>query len=190
MMADNRCLLVRHGETEWSRSGRHTGRTDLPLLPEGVAQAERLVPVLKDRPVATVLTSPLLRARQTCALAGWGEVAEVDPDLAEWDYGDFEGLTTAEIRSERPGWDLFVDGALEGESAEDVGRRADRVIERVRRAPGDVACFAHGHLLRVMAARWIGLPASGGGSFALRPASLSELGWERQRPIIDTWNYR
>jgi broad specificity phosphatase PhoE len=188
MTADNRCFLVRHGETEWSRSGRHTGRTDLPLLPEGVAQAERLAPVLKERPWAVVLTSPLLRARQTSALAGWAEVAEVDPDLAEWDYGAFEGLTTSEIRSVHPGWDLFADGALEGESAEDVGRRADRIIARVRQAPGDVVCFAHGHILRVMAARWIGLPATGGGSLTLSPASLSELGWERERPVIALWN--
>jgi probable phosphoglycerate mutase len=117
-------------------------------------------------------------------------MAEVDPDLAEWDYGAFEGLTTSEIRSVHPGWDLFADGALEGESAEDVGRRADRIIERVRKAPGQVACFAHGHVLRVVAARWIGLPATAAGSFILSPAALSELGWERERPVIERWNCR
>ncbi len=190
MTADSQCTLVRHGETEWSRSGRHTGRTDLPLLPEGVAQAESLAPVLRDRPFAAVLTSPLLRARQTCTLAGWGEAAEVDPDLAEWDYGAFEGLTTSEIRNDHPGWDLFADGAPGGEAAEDVGRRADRIIERVRSAPGEVACFAHGHVLRVVAARWIGLPATAGGSFILGPAALCALGWERERPVIERWNCR
>jgi probable phosphoglycerate mutase len=190
MTPDDRCLLIRHGETEWSRSGRHTGLTDLPLLPEGEAQAEALAPVLGHRVFALVLTSPLLRARQTCERAGLGGVAEVDPDLTEWDYGEYEGLTTTEIRRQRPGWDLFTDGVPGGESPEDVGRRADRVIARVRAVTGDVACFAHGHVLRVLAARWVGLGATGGASLTLSPASLSELGWERERPVVRLWNSR
>ena len=161
-----------------------------PLLPEGEAQADALAPMLAGYQFATVLTSPLLRARQTCALAGLGEGAEVDPDLVEWDYGAYEGLTTAEIRRDHPGWDLFDDGAPGGRAADEVGRRVDRVIGRVRAVPGDVACVAHGHVLRVLAARWIGLAAAGGRSFALGPASVSELGWEREQPVIAVWNRR
>lgn len=189
-MAGHRCVVVRHGETEWSRSGRHTGRTDLPLLPEGEEQARGLRPRLGGAGFATVLTSPLTRARETCRLAGLGSGAVVVPDLVEWDYGLYEGLTTAEIRLERPGWDLFEDGAPDGESAEDVGIRVDRVIERVMAAPGDVACVAHGHVLRVMASRWIGLGASAARCFALDPASVSELRWESGQPIISRWNTR
>ena len=183
-------MVIRHGETEWSRTGRHTGRTDLPLLPEGEEQARALGLTLAGQPFTTVLTSPLIRARETCRLAGLGEGAVVDPDLAEWDYGSYEGLTTAEIRRERPGWDLFEDGAPGGERAEDVGRRVDRVIERVRAVPGDVACVAHGHVLRVMAARWAGLEAPAARSLALAPASLGELEWEREQPVISRWNLR
>ncbi|HVB93738.1 MAG TPA: histidine phosphatase family protein [Acidimicrobiales bacterium] len=184
----NRCFLVRHGETEWSLGRRHTGRTDLPLLPEGTVQAEALRPRLADLAVSRVLTSPLQRARETSRLAGLGDRAEVDPDLAEWDYGDFEGLTTAEILDQTPGWDLFTHGAPGGETAEEVGTRADRVIERVRAADGDVLCFAHGHLLRVLAARWLGLHPELGRCFSLDPASISILGWERLNPVVVLWN--
>jgi probable phosphoglycerate mutase len=189
-MTGHRCVLVRHGETEWSRTGRHTGHTDLALLPEGEAQIVRLAPLLAVFEFSSVLTSPLLRARQTGALAGLDERAEIDPDLVEWDYGSFEGLTTPEIRVDHPGWDLFDDGAPGGESATQVGIRVDRVIRRVRAAPGDVACVAHGHVLRVLGARWIGLPASSARAFALAPASVSVLGWEREQPVIAGWNRR
>ena len=187
-MTSHRCVLIRHGETEWSRNGRHTGRTDLQLLPVGEAQVTGLAPLLADFEFTTVFTSPLLRARQTSALAGLDGGAEVDPDLVEWDYGAFEGLTTPEIREGNPDWDLFDDGAPGGETADQVGIRVDRVIRRVRAAPGDVACVAHGHVLRVLGARWIGLPASSARSFALAPASLSVLGWEREQPVIAQWN--
>jgi probable phosphoglycerate mutase len=184
----HRCLLVRHGETEWSLNGRHTGRTDLPLLPGGEAQARSLRPKLGQYDLAAVLTSPLRRARETCALAGLGDRAETDPDLAEWDYGSYEGLTTEEIRRERAGWELFADGVPNGESAHDVGERVDRVIARVRAVDGDVACVAHSHVLRVMAARWIGLDPTGGRLFVLGPGGLSELGWDRDRAVVVRWN--
>ncbi len=189
-MSENnrRLLLIRHGETEWSRSGRHTGCTDLPLLAEGEAQARALRPRVAPFRSATVLTSPLRRARDTCDLLGLGDHAIVDPDLSEWDYGAYEGLTTAEIRAERPDWDLFDHGTPGGEDATDVGWRVDRVIARVRAAPGDVVCVAHAHLLRVVGARWIGLDPTGGRHFQLAPCSLSELGWERQQPVITSWD--
>ena len=183
-MTSHRCVLIRHGETEWSRNGRHTGRTDLALLPEGEAQVTSLAPTLTGFEFATVLTSPLLRARQTCALAGLDEGAEVDPDLVEWDYGTVEGLTTPDIRRGQPGWDLFEDGAPGGESADQVGVRVDRVIRRVRAVPGDVACVAHAHVLagaRRPLDRSAGVLAR---SFALAPASVSVLGWEREQPVI------
>jgi broad specificity phosphatase PhoE len=189
-MARHRCVLVRHGETAWSQNGRHTGHTDLPLLPEGEAQARALAPMLAGYDFTLVLTSPLLRARETCALAGLGDRAVIEPDLVEWDYGSYEGLTTAEIRRDRPEWDLFDHGAQGGESAEDVGRRVDRVIARVRAAPGPVACVAHGHVLRALASRWVGLAASSARRFGLAPASISELGWEREQAIISLWNRR
>jgi probable phosphoglycerate mutase len=183
-----RCVLVRHGETEWSLDGRHTGRTDLPILPEGEAQARALRLSLSDFSFTTVLTSPLIRARETAALAGLGEAAVVEPDLAEWDYGSYEGLTTARIREERPGWELFADGVPNGESAHDVAVRVDRVIDRVRALTGDVACVAHSHVLRVLAVRWIGLDPAVGRSLVLDPAAFSELGWERERPVMHSWN--
>lgn len=183
-----RCVLVRHGETAWSRSGRHTGRTDLHLLPEGEEQAKALGPALAPYAFTSVFTSPLLRARETCALAGLERGAVTDPDLAEWDYGAYDGLTTAEIREGRPGWDLFTDGAPGGETADQVAARVDRVIARVRAIDGDVACVAHAHVLRMFAARWIGLDPCGGRSFVLAPASLSELGWEREHPVVMSWN--
>jgi probable phosphoglycerate mutase len=184
-----RCVLVRHGETEWSLDGRHTGRTDLPLLPEGIEQARALRPALSTRTFATVLTSPLLRARETAELAGLGSGAVVDPDLAEWDYGAYEGVTTNQIRTERPGWELFADGVPDGETAGDVAARVDRVIARVRALPGDVACVAHSHVLRVLAARWIGLDPGVGRSLVLDPAAVSELGWDREHPVVLSWNW-
>jgi probable phosphoglycerate mutase len=184
------CFLVRHGETEWSLSHRHTGRTDLPLLPEGRTQAVGLQGRLVGHRFAAVLESPLLRARETCRLAAPEGPVEVDPDLAEWDYGAYEGRTTAEIRSERPGWDLFDDGAPGGEDVAAVARRVDRVIARVRSTEGETVCFAHGHVLRVLAARWAGWDPAAGRGLLLDPASLSVLGWERDQPVIAAWNLR
>ena len=179
-----RIVLVRHGQTEWSLSGKHTSRTDLPLTEEG-RRAARALP-LREREFALVLTSPRLRARETCALAGFE--CEVDEDLAEFDYGEYEGLTTKEIRASRPDWSLWSDGAPGGETAEQVGARADRVIARALAAGGDVAIFAHGHILRVLAARWLELPPQRGASFALDTAAVSELGFERENRVIWKWN--
>lgn len=182
--------LVRHGDTAWSESGRHTGRTDLPLLPEGEAEAVAvgrwLARAVPD-PVL-VLTSPLERAAETCRLAGYGDRAEACGDLVEWDYGDYEGQTTEQIRQERPGWTLWVDGVAGGESAADVGRRVDRVIERALGAGGEVILFSHGHLLRVLAARWVGLPPVGGRLLALAAAGVCELGWEHETQVVSCWN--
>jgi broad specificity phosphatase PhoE len=182
-----RLVAVRHGETEWSRSGRHTGRTDLPLLAEGRLEGQDVGRRMAGHEFALVLTSPLLRSRQTCEIAGFGGAEECD-DLREWDYGDYEGKTTDEIRGARPGWSLWRDGAPGGETAVDVGRRADRVIAAVRARSGDVLVFAHAHVLRVTAARWIGLPASSGALFTLAPASISVLGWEREVAVVARWN--
>jgi probable phosphoglycerate mutase len=181
-------FLVRHGATAWSRSGQHTGRTDVALLDDGRAEARSLAPVLAGHEFSLVLTSPLSRARETCALAGLGDRAEVMNDLIEWDYGEYEGLTTDEIRLGRPGWSLWVDGVPGGETVGEVGRRVDRVIETARAAGGDVICFAHGHVLRVLAARWVGLPPVGGRLLALEAAALSVLGWEREVPVLARWN--
>lgn len=181
-------VLARHGETEWSRSGRHTGRTDIPLTDEGREAARRLGTRLAGRGFALVLTSPLARARETCELAGLGDRAQVEPELREFDYGDYEGITTPEVRETRPGWDLWRDGAPGGERPEDVGVRADRVIARALEAGGDVALFAHGHVLRVLGARWIELRAEYGGRLAMSTASLSELGYERERRVVWLWN--
>ncbi len=181
-------VLVRHGTTEWSRTGRHTGRTEVPLEPEGEDQASALGAVLRGRSFSLVLTSPRQRALATCRRAGFEAVAEVTEDLVEWDYGDYEGRTTGEIRAECPGWDLWTHGVVGGETAADVGRRVDAVIERVRSVEGDALCFAHGHVLRVLAARWVGLPPVGGRVLALDAGSLSELGWERETPVIGRWN--
>lgn len=183
-----RCVLLRHGDTAWSRSGRHTGRTDLPLLPEGEEQVIVQRPRLAAYSFSLVLSSPLSRALRTCELAGLDESVEVDPDLLEWDYGAYEGRRTIDIREERPGWNLFDDGAPDGERASEVGARVDRVIARIRAVPGDVACVAHAHVLRVLAARWIGLDATGGRYFVLGPAAMSVLGWERERPVVRHWN--
>jgi|SRR5438034_2853011 len=181
-------VLVRHGETEWSASGRHTGRTDVPLTQEGRRQAEALGACLEGRTFALVLASPLSRAMETCRLSGLEGQAEPRDDLMEWDYGEYEGRTTADIRTERPAWSLWMDGVPGGEIAERVGRRADRVIAEARAAPGDVALFAHGHILRVVTARWLDLPPDRGRSFALETATISVLGYERETPVITRWN--
>lgn len=186
--ARHQVVLVRHGQTEWSVSLRHTGRTDIPLTDEGRRQAEALAQVLSRWQFAHVLTSPLTRARETCRLAGLGDGAEVTDDLREWDYGDYEGRTTTDIQAERPGWDLWVDGVVGGETVEEVGRRADRVIDKARNAGGDVALFAHGHLLRILGARWVDLPAAAGRRLALSTASVSVLGWERATAVLERWN--
>ena len=180
--------LARHGETAWSLSGQHTGRTDLPLTERGERNARALGERLRGMTFAKVLTSPLRRAIRTCDLAGFGAVAEIDPDLVEWDYGDYEGRTTADIRAERPGWSLWIDGVPNGETVEEVGRRADRVIAEVRSVGGDVALFGHGHILRVLTARWLELPPDRGRNFALATATVGELGSERETPVIHSWN--
>jgi probable phosphoglycerate mutase len=179
-----RIVLVRHGQTEWSLSGKHTSTTDLPLTEEG-RRAARALP-LREREFALVLTSPRLRARETCELAGLE--GEVDDDLAEFDYGEYEGLSTKEIRAGRPGWSLWTDGAPGGETAEQVGARVDRVIARCLAADGDVALFAHGHVLRVLGARWLELAPARGGSFGLDTASICELGFEREIRVVWKWN--
>jgi broad specificity phosphatase PhoE len=181
-------VLVRHGETEWSRDGRHTGSTDVPLTDEGRRQAERAGRWLAGRSFSRVLTSPLSRARETCRLAGFAGEAEVRDELVEWDYGDYEGLTTPEIRERRPGWYLWRDGCPGGESAHHVAERVDPLIAQVRDADGHVALFAHGHVLRVLAARWVGLDAEAGGLLRLSTATLSALGWERETAVITLWN--
>jgi broad specificity phosphatase PhoE len=181
-------VLVRHGETEWSATGRHTSVTDVPLTDRGREAAARLRSRLAGFEFALVLASPRARAGETAALAGLGERAEVDEDLAEFAYGEYEGRTTADIREERPGWSVWDDSAPGGETAAQVGARADRVIERVTVVDGDVAAFAHGHLLRVLGARWIGLDPVYGGHLGLDTGSVCELGYERERRAIWVWN--
>jgi broad specificity phosphatase PhoE len=179
-------VLLRHGATEWSQSGQHTGRTDIPLLDLGRDQAKAAGDLLRGMTFAQVFTSPLQRASTTCALAGFE--GRPEPDLMEWDYGAYEGQTTAQICGERPGWTLWDDGVVDGERAADVGRRVDRVIERARQVDGDTLCVAHGHVLRVLTARWLGLPAVAGRLFALYTGTVSILGWERDHPVVLNWN--
>ena len=184
-------FLFRHGETAWSLTGQHTGRTDLPLTANGEHLASQISERLQGVMFDHVLTSPLKRARQTCDLAGFGAVAREDPDLREWDYGIYEGWTTDEIQGERPAWNVFLNGCPGGEAVEIIGRRADRVVRRLRELDGKVAVFSHGQFLRVLAARWIGLPAGEGRHFALDTASISILGYEhsdRKVPAITLWN--
>jgi probable phosphoglycerate mutase len=184
-MAD--VYLVRHGATEWSIDGRHTGTTDLPLLPQGEETARALAPRLAGTEFAVVLSSPRQRARRTAELAGYPD-AEVDADLGEWDYGDYEGVTTEQIRERDPGWTVWSGAVPGGESAEQVGARLDRVIERVRRVDGHALVFGHGHALRVLTARWLGLPVADGRLFRLDTATLSVLGFEREQPAVLRWN--
>jgi len=182
--------LARHGETAWSLSGQHTGVTDLPLTERGEANARRLAAPLQGVTFAKVLTSPLQRAARTCELAGFGTNADRDPDLVEWNYGAYEGRTSADIHREQPGWDLFRDGCPEGESPGEIASRADRVVDKVRAVAGNVLLFSSGHFLRVLAARWLGLPAGAGRCFLLGTASVSALGYEhtRSQPVIRLWN--
>jgi broad specificity phosphatase PhoE len=180
--------LIRHGETEWSLSGAHTGRTDIPLTGHGCEMAAAMGNYLRGRRFALVMTSPLRRARETCEAAGFGDVAVVDPDLQELDYGDYEGRTTAEIQAERPGWGLWRDGCPNGESFEHAAERARAVIARVLQTEGDVALFAHGHILRILASCWLGLAPDAGRYFALSTATLSTLGYERETRVITRWN--
>jgi broad specificity phosphatase PhoE len=180
--------LARHGETDWSSSGRHTGRTDVPLNDHGRVAAAALAGVLDDKHFDLVLTSPLQRARQTCELAGFGSQAEIDPNLLEWDYGDYEGITTDEIRRSRPGWNIFRDGCPGGETAADVAARVDQVIARVQGIDGRALAFGHGHALRTLGARWVELDPVAGSRLALGTATVNVLSWEREVPVIHRWN--
>jgi probable phosphoglycerate mutase len=182
--------LARHGETAWTLSGQHTGLTDLPLTPRGEANANRLGERLREISFAKVFTSPLQRASRTCELAGIGAAPEVDPDLVEWDYGRYEGLKTADILDQKPDWDLFRDGCPDGESPTAVSARADRVISRIRAVTGDVLLFSHGHFLRVLAARWLGLDADFGRYLLLNTSAVCVLGYEHNmsEPVIRLWN--
>lgn len=186
-MSAKRVVVVRHGETEWSATGRHTSRTDLALTDEGRQRAAGLGRALGG-PFALVLCSPLLRARETCEIAGFGDQAELDDDLREWDYGEYEGLTTPEIREKAPRWSLWRDGCPGGEYPANVAQRADRVLARLAAADGEALAFAHGHILRVLAARWISLEAAGGAWFALAAGAVSVLGYERETRVIQQWN--
>jgi probable phosphoglycerate mutase len=187
-MPSQQVYLMRHGETAWSVSGQHTSITDMPLTENGRSVAKQLQPVFTKETFALVLTSPLRRARETCALAGLGARAEIDHDLMEWHYGDYEGLTTHQIQAHRPGWLVFTDGCPGGESPEQVGARVDRVIAKVRAVEGHVAVFAHGHVLRVFAARWLGLRVADGGHFLLDTATLNIMSYYRDIPAVQRWN--
>jgi probable phosphoglycerate mutase len=180
--------LIRHGETEWSLSGAHTGWTDLPLTEVGRQQAKSIARELAGHKFALVLTSPLERARETCALAGYGDVAQVEPNLREWNYGEYEGRTTAQIRAQNPNWSLWTDGVPNGERIEEVAARAEAVTARATKVDGDVALFGHGHILRILTARWLGLPPQDARLFALGTAAISTLGYERETRVITRWN--
>lgn len=180
--------LIRHGETTWSATGRYTGRTDIPLTETGRVQAEALRQRLADRSFPLVLTSPLMRAAETCRLAGYGGSAQAEADLMEWDYGQYEGRTTAGIRVEVPGWNLWADNPLGGETLTQVAQRANNIVKTVKAAGSDAVIFGHGHLLRVLAACWLGLPPDDGRLLALATASVSILGYERETGVIVTWN--
>jgi probable phosphoglycerate mutase len=184
----NEVVLVRHAETEWSRAGRHTGRSDIPLTESGRTAAAGLGKRLAHCQFQRVLCSPLTRARETCELSGFGALAEHRADLLEWDYGDYEGLTSAEIKRQRPDWKLWRDGCPGGESPEHVGARADRVIDELRAARGTVAVFSHGHMLRVLGARWIGLEVARGANLGLATGAICLLGHEHEEPALARWN--
>ena len=181
-------VLVRHGETEWSLSGQHTGRTDIPLTERGRQQARLLEPLLSTANFALVLSSPLRRARETCELAGLGPRMQLEPDLMEWNYGEYEGLTSKQIKRTAPNWMVFTDGCPGGEAPEEVGARVDRLINRIRPVAGRVALFAHGHLLRVFVARWIGFPPSAGQHFLLDTSTVGVLGYYQGVPAVKRWN--
>lgn len=181
-------VLVRHGETAWSRSGQHTGSTDIPLTPEGEQSAGRLAPLLAALRFSQVLTSPLQRARRTCELAGFAAQARTEADLVEWNYGAYEGLTSAEIQTQAPGWLVFTDGCPDGESPGQVAERVDRLLAKVRADQGPALLFAHGHLLRVLVARWLGLPPSEGRRFLLDTTTLNVLSHYRGVPALGCWN--
>ena len=185
---DQNVYMIRHGETEWSVSGQHTGMTDIALTDNGRENARLLKPLLAKESFALVLTSPLQRARETCELAGLGQQAEIDLDLLEWNYGEYEGVTSEQIHKNNPGWMVFTHGSPGGESPEEVGERVDRVIAKVRGVKGDAALFAHGHVLRVLAARWLDLPPQAGRHFLLDTGTLNILGHYRGYPAIETWN--
>jgi len=187
-MRPQQVYLIRHGETEWSLSGQHTGITDIPLTENGRNVAKQLEPILAKENFTMILTSPLERARKTCELAGLGAHAEIDRDLMEWNYGEYEGLTPKQIDAQAPGWMLFRDGCPGGETPEQAGARVDRVIARARAVEGHVALFAHGHIFRVFAARWLGLPATAGRHFLLDTATLSILSYYRGIPAVKRWN--
>lgn len=191
MNGDPQVVLVRHAETAWSKAGQHTGRSDLPLLDEGRRKAQRTRPRLRGVSFARVLTSPLQRAVETCRLAGFGDVAETRDDLCEWDYGDYEGLTTAEIRERDPEWLVWREGAPGGETPEDVQRRVDRLVTELAdicASGDDVLVFGHGHLLQALGIRWVELPIADGRLVVLGTAGISRLGWKRELRVIDTWN--
>jgi probable phosphoglycerate mutase len=188
MTGETRAYLVRHGETAWSASGQHTSRTDLALTEHGRAAAHALATPLSKVPFVRVLSSPMRRARETCELAGLGARVQIEPDLMEWQYGEFEGLTPAEIHARVPGWLVFRDGCPGGEMPSDIAARADRIVATIRSTDGPIALFAHGHFFRVLAARWIGLPVLAGSHFRLDTATLSVLGTYRDIPAIERWN--
>lgn len=183
-----RLFLIRHGETDWSAGGRHTGWTDVPLNERGRAQARQLAVRLASERFGRVVSSPLSRALETCRIVGLGDAATIDPDLREWDYGAYEGRTTDEIRSDVPDWTIWSGGVPAGESIDDLATRLDRVIQRCLEHDGDVALFGHGHALRVLAARWLELAPDAGALFELSTATVSRLGWERERRVIELWN--
>jgi probable phosphoglycerate mutase len=187
-VSEPRLVLVRHGDTEWSQNGRHTSHTDLPLLPSGVERARLLAPLLAECSFARVLSSPLQRARATAEAAGFGDRLELTPELTEWDYGEYEGLTSPEIRETDPDWSLWRDGCPGGESPADVSARVDRLIDQAVTSRGDVLMFAHGHILRSVAARWAGFDVAAGERLLLQPATLSILGHEHDTRVIERWN--
>lgn len=188
MNQTNEVVLVRHGETDWSRTGKHTGRTDIALTETGRLQADQLATMLQDRTFTLVMSSPLRRATETYQRSGLPEPVEISDDLLEWDYGDYEGTTTAETRREIPDWSVWTHPITGGETSEMVGQRADTVIEGVLATSGDAALFAHGHFLRILATRWLGLPADSGRFLALNTATISVLGFERENRVIRHWN--
>ena len=187
-LPQQKIYLIRHGETEWTLSGRHTGTTDIPLTKNGEAQAEQLKKCLSGHAFEAVFTSPLQRAARTCDISGLSKNAQLDPDLVEWNYGDFEGLTTEQIWKKHPHWNIFSNGAPNGESVADIGARATRMLAKIRSLHADVALFSHGHFLRALAACWLQLPTHDGKRLALFPSSISILGYERSTPVLILWN--